>query len=1036
MGGANVEEADITDDVPSGARRLNVWLRRTRQNKVRKVVREVYLRDDIVPEIFEGADQIVVLDTNIALHQIDFIAEDTCVNHVIVPYTVLQEVRHRHMGTYARLRALCRVDVHADAGDDERAAAELEGESMPIVRGRGTALDTGSARNARRFAVFPNEFFRETFVERRPDESVNDRNDRAIRRVAHWYRRHVVGPEVILLTDDRACKAKAIADGLVAFTAREFAERMRPQFPDCGERLAFREEDFEETAGGSAGSTPAATPRGEKRKGQPQDMERGSDGAVYPPHLKASEVERGLKEKRFFQGTLRMHMNTCLYASVAHGAEEVEIQGRLLLNRAVDGDTVVVEKLDGASAQAQAQRGDKRLRHEVADSEFGAGEGDASKAPSGTQALMESALELAKSFSDPEARPKGRVVGILRRNWREYCGSLKPLHDDRKENVTAFDKADRMFIPTDSRLPNIMIQTRHSGNLENKRIVVVLDGWDRFGHYPRGHWTQVLGEVGDRGTESAVILHEHGVITREFGDAILRCLPPADWQPGPEDLAGREDFRNLCLCSVDPPGCKDIDDAVSCERLPNGNFRVGVHIADVTHFVHPDTAIDKEAAERCTTVYLVERRTDMLPGLLTTDICSLRGGVDRLTFSVMWEIKPDAEIVDTKFCKAIIRSQAALSYAEAQAKIDDHSDRSKLTVGLRNLNKLAKLIRAARMTAGALELASQEVKFELDSETQDPTDVAEYTLRETNKMIEEFMLLANQAVATKILATFPMFGVLRRHPPPKDEALKTMGKLLAKHGISDFKYGSNKELGASLGRAVKPDDPYFNQLVRMMATRCMNQAVYFCTGEVQPELYFHFGLAMERYTHFTSPIRRYADVLVHRLLAASLGISPLPQQLQSKPVIAEQCEKINVKHRMAQWAGRASADLHTFMYFKNKGKQSAEAVVTRVRRSGMQVVVQRYGIDGVVPMPEEEWDIDEDQQTVTSKKDKKVKIEIFRRVIVNIEADATDFRNRTRLTFERCLGEQERLEAFEAMEEKRKQVVKEMFPDRLIPEAN
>eukprot|EP00434_Breviolum_minutum_P022596 symbB.v1.2.019939.t1/scaffold1645.1/size107836/4 len=175
------------------------------------------------------------------------------------------------------------------------------------------------------------------------------------------------------------------------------------------------------------------------------------------------------------------------------------------------------------------------------------------------------------------------------------------------------------------------------------------------------------------------------------------------------------------------------------EPLPNGNFRVGVHIADVTHFVHPDTAIDREAAERCTTVYLVERRTDMLPGLLTTDICSLRGKVERLTFTVLWEMTPAAEIVDTSFCKAIIKSREALSYGEAQARIDDPKDQSEITTSLRNLLKLTRQIRGRRVAKGALELASQEVRFELDSETQDPTDVAEYQQRETNKLIEELL---------------------------------------------------------------------------------------------------------------------------------------------------------------------------------------------------------------------------------------------------------------------------------------------------------
>lgn len=762
-------------------------------------------------------------------------------------------------------------------------------------------------------------------------------------------------------------------------------------------------------------------------------MVKSTDGSVYPAHLKASEVERGLKERRLFQGVLRMHMNTCMHGTVTcGGTEEMEVSGRLALNRAIDGDVVVVEKVESAEV---LERADKRLRLEVADPDFGV----SGSAPSAADEIKEMQAQKAQETGPQTSsdRPKGRVVGILKRNWREYCGTLRPLHAERQQEhgPGTYNKSDRVFIPADARLPNIMIQTRHSVNLDNKRIVVVLDGWDRFSHHPSGHWTKILGDVGDRSVESMVILHEHGVITREFSEAVYRCLPAADWQPGPEDLKGREDLRGICVCSVDPPGCKDIDDAVSCEPLPNGNYRVGVHIADVTHFVHPGTAIDNEAAERCTTVYLVERRTDMLPGLLTTDICSLRAQVERLTFSVLWEMTPEAEVVDTKFCKAIIKSRAALSYAEAQGRIDDPKDNSEITRILRTLLKLTRQIRARRVENGALELASQEVRFELDSETQDPTDVAEYQQRETNKLIEELMLLGNQAVATKILNSFPMFGVLRRHPPPKDDQLKVLQRLLAKNGIHDFNFGSNKELSDSLQKAVKAEDPFFNTLVRIMTTRCMNQAVYFCTGEVQPALYSHYGLAMERYTHFTSPIRRYADVLAHRLLAASLGLIPLPEQLQSKATISEQCDKINVKHRMSQFASRASADLHTFMFFNKKGQQSAEAVVTRVRRSGMQVNVPRYGIEGVVAMSEEEWEVREEEQCILSKSQAGLRIDIFAHIKVNIESDNSDFRNRTHIRFDRVILDSER-EQYATVEAARKQVQEEMFPDLIEREAN
>eukprot|EP00811_Abedinium_folium_P027323 NODE_412_length_3076_cov_4.897253.p1 GENE.NODE_412_length_3076_cov_4.897253~~NODE_412_length_3076_cov_4.897253.p1 ORF type:complete len:426 (-),score=173.66 NODE_412_length_3076_cov_4.897253:864-2141(-) len=425
----------------------------------------------------------------------------------------------------------------------------------------------------------------------------------------------------------------------------------------------------------------------------------------------------------------------------------------------------------------------------------------------------------------------------------------------------------------------------------------------------------------------------------------------------------------------------------------------------------------------------------MVPTLLTTDLCSLRSDVERLCFTVLWEMTPEAEEVGPPiYCKAIIRSRAALSYAEAQARIEDSSDRSEITESLRRLLAITKIIRQRRMDGGALELASQQVNFQIDSETQDPTDIAEYQSRETNKLIEEMMLLANSAVARKILDTFPMSGVLRRHPPAKDDQLKIMKKLLATLGF-EFEFASNKELGASLNAATKADDPYFNTLVRTMATKCMNQAVYFCTGEVpNPELHKHYGLAMDKYTHFTSPIRRYADVLVHRLLAAALGLYALPEMMQKRSDIAEQCEKINLKHRNAQFAGRASDELHTFLYFNKMGPQKAEAVVTRIRKS-MQVVIQRYGIEGSISLPEDDWEVNEEEQRATNLKDRSIEVRVFAHVIVLIEADNSEFRNRTHIRFERLVVPGEN-ETFEAVEAARKVAQKEMYPERVVREAN
>lgn len=216
-------------------------------------------------------------------------------------------------------------------------------------------------------------------------------------------------------------------------------------------------------------------------------------------------------------------------------------------------------------------------------------------------------------------------------------------------------------------------------------------------------------------------------------------------------MARRVDLRHLDVCSVDPIGCKDIDDALHCVDLPNGNFEVGVHIADVTHFVRAGSEIDREASRRCTTVYMVDRRTDMLPGLLTETLCSLVSDVDRMAFSVIWEIDSQTmKAVSTRFAKSCIRSRASLNYYKAQEMIDDKKNRTALALSLRGLLKIARVLRERRMKSGALTLASPELKFKLDNDSQSPTDVSEYLHVDTHFMIEEFMLLANVAVAERL----------------------------------------------------------------------------------------------------------------------------------------------------------------------------------------------------------------------------------------------------------------------------------------------
>ena len=407
------------------------------------------------------------------------------------------------------------------------------------------------------------------------------------------------------------------------------------------------------------------------------------------------------------------------------------------------------------------------------------------------------------------------------------------------------------------------------------------------------------------------------------------------------------------MCSVDPPGCRDIDDALGCELLPNGNMKVSVHIADVTHFMRAGTPLDLEASRRATSVYLVERRIDMLPKPLTEEICSLRADVERLTFSVQWEMTPEAEVVNVDFFKALIKSRAALSYGEAQARMDDKNMQDDLTLSLRRLNALAKLLRRKRIEAGALTLASPEVKFEIDRETHDPLDVGMYQVKEANHMVEEFMLLANCAVAEKILSHYPSCALLRRHAAPKADAFEPLLAAVRAVGL-DPDTSSSRALADSLiacaagPRGASEVDPYFDKMVRIMATRCMTQAVYLSSGEAASRAEFtHYGLAAPLYTHFTSPIRRYADVMVHRLLSASLNLDPLPNAFHDRAGARELVANLNHRHHAAQLAGRASVELHTHIFFKEK-RVTVDARVIRVLRNGVVVFIPKYGIEGPV----------------------------------------------------------------------------------------
>ncbi|KAL3629670.1 Exosome complex exonuclease RRP44 A [Castilleja foliolosa] len=896
------------------------FVKKTRQGKVVKVVREHYLRDDIycgsplctvcdvaAARLSPTASTIIVVDTNVVLHQIDLL-ENPAINDVVVLSVVLEEVKNRNLSVYNRLRAIC-------------------------------------SNSLRRFFIFSNEYHKDTYVKIETGESPNDRNDRAIRVATQWYQNHLGGAvRVLLITNDIENKNKALKDGIHVETVESYVKLLgQPALLDLIVQPQSEDVTMEDAD---------------------DDLRPSKRKTMYPEHKPMSEITSGLHRGIYHQGKLRVNRFNSFEAYVGSESigDEIIIHGRSNMNRAFDGDIVVVELLPQDQWQ---QEGSLAITNDDDDEED-----DVHLAPGSADDAPRVSNLMQASAGDKEvmpARPSGRVIGIIKRNWHSYCGSLDPM----PMPAGGGGVAHALFVSKDRRVPKIRIQTRQLGNLLDKRIIVAVDSWDRLSRYPSGHYVRTIGQIGDRETETEVVLIENDIDARPFSSQVLACLPPLPWSVSAEDVENpiRQDLRHLRVFSVDPPGCRDIDDALHCTLLPNGHFEVGVHIADVTNFVHPGTPLDDEASKRGTSVYLVERRIDMLPKPLTEDICSLRSDVERLTFSVIWEMTPEAEIVSTRYTKAIIKSCAAMSYVEAQARMDDSRLMDPLTTDLRNMNTLAKIMRQKRIERGALTLASAEVKFEIDTETHNPLDIGMYQIREANQMIEEFMLAANISVATKVLEHFPFTSLLRRHPNPTKEMLEPLLQTAAAVGIS-LDVTSSKALADSLDGAVAVgDDPYFNKLIRILATRCMTQAVYFCSGDLSPPEFLHYGLATPLYTHFTSPIRRYADVIIHRLLAASLGICKLPDIFQERPRLTSVADNLNYRHKNAQMASRASVELHTLIYFR-KRPTDTEARILKIRSNGFIVFVPKYGIEGPVYLmqrgekAEGEWIIDEQQQKI------------------------------------------------------------------------
>ncbi len=575
-------------------------------------------------------------------------------------------------------------------------------------------------------------------------------------------------------------------------------------------------------------------------------------------------------------------------------------------------------------------------------------------------------------------RPEGEVVQIIERARDTFVGTIEIL--DRY----AFCLADSRQMPYDIFVP--LDKLKSASN--SQKVIVKITNWPEKAKNPFGEVVEVLGFPGEHETEMHAILAEFGLPYRftpeviNEAERIKEVICDADYKE-------RRDFRNVVTFTIDPDDAKDFDDALSVKGLPNGNWEIGVHIADVTHYVRTKSLLDQEAFDRGTSVYLVDRVVPMLPERLSNNICSLRPHEEKLCFSAVFEISDDAEILDEWFGKTIINSDRRFTYQEAQ-KVMDTKEGDCVNEMLK-LNELAQKLRKERFKHGAVSFEREEVKFEIDKAGK-PLGIRLMEHSLSHELIEEFMLLANKKVAEfigdvkekKDKKTF----VYRIHDKPNLEKLLKFAGFITKFGHS-INITSDKKISQSLNKVLddvkgKPEQ----DLIETLAVRSMAKAIY-STNNIG-----HYGLAFRFYTHFTSPIRRYPDMMVHRMLYDYLG----GEGSKNKEKYEDRCKHASDMEQRAADAERASIKYKQVEFMQDKLGKQFDGIISGITEFGIFVEIIENKCEGLISMRDmvdDYYDYDEDNYCLTGKRTKKIfqlgdpiKIEVLR---VNLPKKQLDF---------------------------------------------
>ena len=539
--------------------------------------------------------------------------------------------------------------------------------------------------------------------------------------------------------------------------------------------------------------------------------------------------------------------------------------------------------------------------------------------------------------------PEARVIEIIEPKEQVFIGTLN-VEKNYASLVT-----DSKFLAADIIIPRSKLKGGKTGD----KAIVRITQWRDEEMNPKGEVVDILGKKGENNTEMHAILAEFG-LPYSYPQNVEKAANEINAGITPQEIAKREDFRGVTTFTIDPRDAKDFDDALSIRKLRNGKWEVGVHIADVTHYVTPTSIIEKEAKQRATSVYLVDRTIPMLPEHLSNGICSLRPHEEKLTYSVIFEMDDNANVLDSRIVRTVINSDRRFTYEEAQEIIETGEGDFKEEI--LTLDRLAKQLRHRRYENGALEFDRAEVRFEIDKDGK-PISVFFKESKDANKLIEEFMLLANITVAEHIgkvpkgkkAKTF----VYRVHDNPDPEKIANFSQIAARFGFKVKTEGAPKDVNKGINRLLKDVKGRGEEnMLSILAIRSMAKAIY------TTENVGHYGLAVPYYTHFTSPIRRYPDMMVHRLLAkyAEGGRSA------DKTKFEDLCKHSSEMEQLAANAERASIRYKQVEFMQDKLGEVYEGVISTVTEWGFYVELDENKCEGLVPvrdLADDYYDFDE-----------------------------------------------------------------------------